>query len=284
VPTLIIGDAVLVGSLEIPQQLPLLAERLLAEGGSAWPDIPGLAVAVATPAPAATPAAGVVATPGTDPKPTAPAIATPPVTTDPPLSLTAMLERVGRDPLGNTVSIVVLVGLLLALAWAAVAAATAGRPRATRPPSRWIAVLALSGLAVAGYLSSVELAGGVAVCGPVGNCNAVHASVYARLFGIPVGLLGFLAYASVLGCWLVARRAGGSLAHAAGTGIVVLAAAGTLFSAYLTFLEPFVIGATCAWCLASALLMAAILVASVATVFAAPLNRAAQAEGSSGRP
>ncbi|MBM3696276.1 MAG: hypothetical protein FJW79_10140, partial [Actinobacteria bacterium] len=31
--------------------------------------------------------------------------------------------------------------------------------------------------------------------------------------------------------------------------------AGVLFSAYLTFLEPFVIGATCAWCLASAVII-----------------------------
>jgi len=30
---------------------------------------------------------------------------------------------------------------------------------------------------------------------------------------------------------------------------------GTLFSIYLTFLEPFVIGATCAWCLTSAIVM-----------------------------
>ena len=37
---------------------------------------------------------------------------------------------------------------------------------------------------------------------------------------------------------------------------------GTLFSIYLTFLEPFVIGASCAWCLASAVLMTAILVMS----------------------
>jgi uncharacterized membrane protein len=38
-----------------------------------------------------------------------------------------------------------------------------------------------------------------------------------------------------------------------------MALVGTLFSIYLTFLEPFVIGATCAWCLASSIIMAAIL-------------------------
>jgi len=41
--------------------------------------------------------------------------------------------------------------------------------------------------------------------------------------------------------------------------------AGTLFSAYLTFLEPFVIGATCAWCITSAVIMAVLMVLSAAT-------------------
>jgi len=38
---------------------------------------------------------------------------------------------------------------------------------------------------------------------------------------------------------------------------------GTLFSVYLTFLEPFVIRATCAWCLTSAILMTALLLFTV---------------------
>jgi uncharacterized membrane protein len=44
--------------------------------------------------------------------------------------------------------------------------------------------------------------------------------------------------------------------------LVVLWAAtllGTLFSVFLTFLEPFVIGATCAWCVTSALVMTLLL-------------------------
>jgi uncharacterized membrane protein len=39
---------------------------------------------------------------------------------------------------------------------------------------------------------------------------------------------------------------------------------GVLFSIYLTFLEPFVIGATCAWCLASAVTMTALMRFSLA--------------------
>jgi uncharacterized membrane protein len=115
---------------------------------------------------------------------------------------------------------------------------------------------------VAGYLSVVELSGSSAVCGPVGDCNLVHTSIYARLFGIPVGLIGVTGYASILGCWVLARRPPGTLTSVARIGLIAVAAIGSLFSVYLTFLEPFVIGATCAWCLASAVIIAAILVLS----------------------
>ena len=37
--------------------------------------------------------------------------------------------------------------------------------------------------------------------------------------------------------------------------LFVLALAGAVFSIYLTFLEPFVIGASCVWCLTSAVVM-----------------------------
>lgn len=42
VPTLVIKDVVLVGSLEIPEQFPGIVEKGLASGGIDWPDIPGL--------------------------------------------------------------------------------------------------------------------------------------------------------------------------------------------------------------------------------------------------
>ena len=42
VPTLVVGDTVLVGSREIPMRFPGLVEEGLAAGGIDWPDIPGL--------------------------------------------------------------------------------------------------------------------------------------------------------------------------------------------------------------------------------------------------
>ncbi|MGQ9584774.1 MAG: hypothetical protein ACUVXG_05185 [Anaerolineae bacterium] len=54
VPMLFIGDAVLVGSWEIPQLLPGLIEKYLASGGVDYPAIPGLKESLA-PAPTSTP-------------------------------------------------------------------------------------------------------------------------------------------------------------------------------------------------------------------------------------
>ena len=53
VPTLVVADMVLVGSVEIPDQFPAIIETGLAQGGIDWPDIPGLAELLAS-----TPAAG----------------------------------------------------------------------------------------------------------------------------------------------------------------------------------------------------------------------------------
>jgi len=41
-------------------------------------------------------------------------------------------------------------------------------------------------------------------------------------------------------------------------GLALGAAGGVAFSIYLTFLEPFVIGATCIWCLSSAIIVTAL--------------------------
>ena len=76
VPTLIIGDIVLVGSGEIPEQLPGLIEDYLAEGGIDWPAIPGLVEALAASAATPEPEAPETPLPEQDtPLPTAPATA-----------------------------------------------------------------------------------------------------------------------------------------------------------------------------------------------------------------
>jgi uncharacterized membrane protein len=158
-----------------------------------------------------------------------------------------------------------MAGMIASLVYALVALFTRRkRPRAVvgGRVSWLIPGLAVVGLAVAGYLSYVETQMVPAVCGPVGDCNAVQSSAYARLFGIvPVALIGAAGYLAILAAWCWERRgAGGSVAALVTCGIALC---GVGFSLYLTYLEPFVIEAVCAWCLTSSVVIALILLASV---------------------
>ena len=114
-----------------------------------------------------------------------------------------------------------------------------------------LASVAAAGLLVSAYLTWAHLSGMVPVCaGGSGACETVQTSRYSEMFGVPVAALGLLAYAGLL---LSAASVG---ARAALFGLFV-ALVGALFSAYLTYLELFVIRAICHWCVASAVLMAA---------------------------
>jgi len=275
VPTLVVGDHFLVGSIDIPAQFPGLIEQYLAQGGVDWPDIPGLAEAIGaaqvtptpsavpptlTAAPSVEPAARVTAAPlptivsAPAPMNSSPGLA---VIGDEPASLT---DRLAHDPAGNALAIVVLLGMIVTVGHSAIVF-----PRLSPAPlparRDWaIPVLALIGFGVAAYLAYVETAHVTAVCGPVGDCNTVQQSAYARLFGfLPIGVLGLLGYIAILAAWLVTRFSRGRPADMAALALLGMTTFGTLFSIYLTFLEPFVIGATCAWCLSSAIIMTLLL-------------------------
>ncbi len=166
------------------------------------------------------------------------------------------MDRFGNDVAGNSVSVLVLVLLLISVVAAPVLAIRGALPSV---PGGLVIVLALVGAGVAAYLASVESSGAEAVCGPVGDCNAVQQSEYAEILGIPIGVLGLIGYAAIGGLWVLSRVTTGSLANVSLVLIGVGAWIGTLFSIYLTFLEPFVIGATCMWCITSALVMTALL-------------------------
>ena len=286
VPTLIIGEQILLGSVEIPERLPTLIEGYLAQGGVDWPDIPGLREALDTPQAEGTHAAEQ-ATPTTAPTSTGQGLETqasgtlqagqaalsPAATPMPTLvstsapgmasaglalsdSPTSLAERLAGDPAGNALAIVVLLGMLVSLGGVAPRLIKPGKRASSKKLSWVIPVLCGVGLFVAGYLAYVESAEVRAVCGPVGDCNTVQQSEYARLFGVlPVGVLGLAGYVAIGVAWVVNRmgdRRASSLAWIALTWMTLL---GVLFSIYLTFLEPFVIGATCIWCLSSAVIM-----------------------------
>ncbi len=293
VPMLLVGDVVLVGSAEIPERFPGLIEEHLAAGGLDWPDVPGLAAVIAQAEAAASApedaqsagedvAAGasedaqsagedVAAGASEDAQSAGESGASDAVTGALPTGLQTEPQTVGarlaRDPVGNGLAVLFLIGMVGALGWVLATTRPWTAPlvaRSSERPASWrdwaVPALTLIGLGVAGYLAYVETQQVTAICGPVGDCNAVQQSPYARLFGlIPIGVLGLAGYLLILGGWLVYRYTAGAAARWAGLLICALTIGGVLFSIYLTFLEPFVIGATCAWCLTSALLMTLLL-------------------------
>ncbi|HZH41799.1 MAG TPA: vitamin K epoxide reductase family protein [Gemmatimonadales bacterium] len=127
-----------------------------------------------------------------------------------------------------------------------------------------VAVLALVGIAIATYLwlHAIGVVGTLK-CG-TGGCEIVQASTYARLLGIPVAFYGVVGYVVLFGLAVAGAQPALVQRRWPTTWLVALSGAGFLFTLYLTSLEMFVIHAWCRWCLASAAVMTAIVVTSLA--------------------
>jgi uncharacterized membrane protein len=118
-------------------------------------------------------------------------------------------------------------------------------------------VLTLAGIGVAAYLTYVHYAGLQPLCaGGSHGCERVQSSSYASVGGLPVALLGLAGYVAIA----AALVAPGERARVAAT---ALAVTGFGFSAYLTYLELFVIDAICQWCVASAVILTLLTVVTV---------------------
>jgi uncharacterized membrane protein len=121
-------------------------------------------------------------------------------------------------------------------------------------------------MGVSAYLSFVHFAGAPLYCTSSGGCHAVQSSEYAKVAGVPVALLGFLLYATVLAAGLAALLRSGPLSEVAPFVVFGLSLSGVLYSGYLTWLELYRIHAICVWCVASACLMAALFLASAGEI------------------
>jgi uncharacterized membrane protein len=129
---------------------------------------------------------------------------------------------------------------------------------------KWsIPMLTIGGLAVSGYFIFLKLTDTTLVCGALPGCDTVQNSRYAKLYGdISMGEFGFVGYALILIGWLTQQYGSDTLKKRASLGIWGFCVFGVIFSTYLTFLEPFVIGATCMWCIMSAVFMLLLLLYS----------------------
>jgi uncharacterized membrane protein len=110
-------------------------------------------------------------------------------------------------------------------------------------------VLALVGLGVASYLTYVHYAGIKPACTAGESCTKVQTSVYSKLAGVPVALIGLIGYVLILGSLLAPQNESTRFATAG------LTLGGVGFSAYLTYRELFSIHAICEWCVSSAIIL-----------------------------
>jgi uncharacterized membrane protein len=125
------------------------------------------------------------------------------------------------------------------------------------------ALVAVAGLAIAGYLTVVHYAGGEPVCAIAHGCATVQKSDYAQLAGVPVALLGLLGYVAILAA--LARDG-----EQGRTAAAFLSLAGFGFSAWLTYVEVARLDAICVWCVASAICMTLLAGLSAVRLVAAP--------------
>lgn len=115
-------------------------------------------------------------------------------------------------------------------------------------------ILSVLGLLVALYLTYIKLFPASPFCMGVGDCEAVNTSRYSEVLGIPVALLGALAYAAILtglrleSMWALAEEWGPMVTFG-------IAFAGLLYSAYLTYIEIAVLQKICPYCVASAVII-----------------------------
>jgi uncharacterized membrane protein len=115
-------------------------------------------------------------------------------------------------------------------------------------------VLSVVGFLISAYLTWTHFAGLSPICtGDGAGCETVQASRYAKILGIPVALLGLISYGGLILSAVLWAEIGIYLGF-------LVSLVGTLFSAYLTYLEVFVIGGLCQWCLASAAIIFAALI------------------------
>ena len=124
-------------------------------------------------------------------------------------------------------------------------------------------LLSLIGLFISAYLYLYKIGKiGSLACG-TGGCETVQWSPWSRVAGIEVSLVGLLGYAVLLAISLASLQATFAGRRAPSSVLASLAGVGVLFTAYLTYLELFVIHAICRWCVASGVVIILILIVSL---------------------
>jgi uncharacterized membrane protein len=134
------------------------------------------------------------------------------------------------------------------------------RPPLTRMA---IALLALGGLLISAYLTMYKVGMLGAIQCTIGGCEKVQSSRWATFLGLPVSAWGLGAYVTLLVIAMLGVQPRFARERWVALALFGLSAVGVAFSAYLTYLEAFVIHAWCQWCVISAILITLIFLLSL---------------------
>ena len=117
---------------------------------------------------------------------------------------------------------------------------------------KWMALISLAGLFLGAYLTLYKVGViGVLACN-VGSCEQVQTSRWSVFLGLPVATWGVGFYLLMLVLSIAGLQPRFSDSRRLSLGVMLLAGWGVLFTAWLNYLEAFVIHAWCEWCLGSA--------------------------------
>lgn len=118
---------------------------------------------------------------------------------------------------------------------------------------RLIALLSLAGIFLSTYLALYKFGMIGTLSCTVGSCETVQLSRWAVFLGLPVAAWGVAFYVAV---FALAMLSLGAMADSppVGWALLLVTGWGVLFSAWLTYLELYVIHAICMWCVVSAIL------------------------------
>ncbi len=110
------------------------------------------------------------------------------------------------------------------------------------------AVVALIGLADAIYLTIKHYTGEAVPCSIIEGCEQVLTSSYAEIAGVPLAIFGAAAYFVAFALAILAAFGSVQAWMLFGVQVVLM----TIFTAWLIYLQAFVIEAFCQFCLLSA--------------------------------
>lgn len=134
--------------------------------------------------------------------------------------------------------------------------------RSTSMLRRIMVIFTVIGLLDSIYLSWIKLANQETMCAGIGDCEVVNSSKYSEIGGIPIAVIGAVAYIFILLFLLIENRnlfwRENSLIYVFGFSLI-----GTIYSGYLTYLEIAVIHAICPFCVISAIAILIIFIISI---------------------